>query len=121
MKYRFLLFVYLAILVVMVVVPLGALNTMLSDTFVLRLRLDYLVHALMFLPLLVLWRLSFARHPLWLIILTGLTLAAGLEGIQYLLPYRAWNVNDALGNAVGVVLGCALVGAMDVKKYESKH
>jgi VanZ family protein len=35
-----------------------------------------------------------------------------LEGIQFLLPYRSWNVNDALGNAVGVVMGCVLVGVM---------
>jgi glycopeptide antibiotics resistance protein len=112
MKYRVLLFLYLAFLVVMVVVPLGGLNTTLSDTFLFQLRLDYLVHAVVFAPLVVLWRLSFTRHPLWLIILTGLALAAGLEGIQFLLPYRSWNVNDALGNAVGVVMGCVLVGVM---------
>lgn len=103
---------YLAFLVMIVVVPLGGLNTTLMDTSLFQLRLDYLVHAVVFAPLVVLWRLSFTRHPLWLIILTGLALAVGLEGIQYLLPYRAWNVNDALGNAVGVVMGCALVGVM---------
>jgi glycopeptide antibiotics resistance protein len=114
MKYRVLLFMYLAFLVVVmvVVVPLGGLNTTLTDTFLFQLRLDYLVHAVVFAPLVVLWRLSFTRHPLWLIILTGLALAVGLEGVQFLLPYRAWNVNDAVGNAVGVVMGCALVGGV---------
>lgn len=107
---------YLIAIFLMVIAPLGGFATVLNNITVISLRLDYLLHALMILPLVVLWRLSFAHHPLWLIIPAGLALAVGLEGIQYLLPYRAWNVNDALGNAVGVALGCALVGAIDVKK-----
>jgi glycopeptide antibiotics resistance protein len=105
MKFKTLLVLYLMFLVVMVVVPLGELNTMLSDTFVFELRLDYLVHVLVFLPLVVLWRLGFARHSLWVIMGVGVILAVGLEGVQYMLPYRAWNVNDAVGNVTGVVLG----------------
>ena len=32
-----------------------------------------------------------------------IALAIDLERVQYLLPYRAWNVNDAIGNRVGVL------------------
>ncbi|MBN1227066.1 MAG: hypothetical protein JXA79_08735 [Deltaproteobacteria bacterium] len=31
--------------------------------------------------------------------------AQGTEGIQYLLPYRAYNVNDLLANSIGITLG----------------
>jgi len=63
----------------------------------------------MFLPLLVLWRLGFPRHPLWLILAGGLLLAAGMEGLQYLLPYRVYNVNDRLGNGAGALMGGILM------------
>ena len=39
-------------------------------------------------------------------------LAVGLEGVQYLLPYRAWNVNDAVGNILGFNLGSVTLPAM---------
>ena len=42
--------------------------------------------------------------------LAGLALAVGLEGVQYLLPYRAYNVNDMLGNGAGALMGGVLVG-----------
>ncbi|MFO7988622.1 MAG: VanZ family protein [Desulfotignum sp.] len=100
MKYRVLLFLYLVFLVVMITVPLG--TTILSDTYVFELRLDHLVHVLVFAPLVVLWRLGFPRHPVWKIVGVGVVLAVGLEGVQYLLPYRSGNVSDALANIVGV-------------------
>ncbi|MCA1786287.1 MAG: VanZ family protein [Desulfobacteraceae bacterium] len=107
MKFKTFLGLYLVFLVVMVLVPLGELNTTLSDTFVFELRLDYLVHVLVFAPVVVLWKLGFPRHSMWVIMGVGVVLAVGLEGVQYLLPYRSWNVNDAVGNVVGVVLGGA--------------
>ena len=60
---------YLPTLFLMTAAPLGGLKTTLTHTTVIHLRLDYLLHALMFMPLAPLWRLGFPRHPLWLIIL----------------------------------------------------
>jgi len=96
-----LLFLYLPTLFLLTAAPLGGLNTTLTHTTVIHLRLDYLPNALMFMPLAPLWRLGFPRHSLRLVIPAGLALAIGLEGVQYLPPYRAWNVNDAIGNGVG--------------------
>ena len=61
----------------------------------------YPLHALMFMPLAPPWRLGFPRHSLRRITPAGLTLAIGLEGVQYLLTYRAWNENDAIGDGAG--------------------
>lgn len=110
MKYRILLILYLLALLVMVTVPLEGVNTTMSDTFVFELRLDYLVHVVAFAPLVVLWRLGFPGHSVWMIMVAGVVLAVGLEGVQYLLPYRSWNVNDAVGNMIGVGIGCLVLG-----------
>ncbi len=56
MKFRKLLTLYLMALLVMVTVPLG---NALNDIFIFELRLDYLVHVLVFTPVVVLWRLGF--------------------------------------------------------------
>jgi glycopeptide antibiotics resistance protein len=75
---------------------------------VLQFRLDYLVHVVMFAPLVVLWRLVFPRHSWWVVFGTGLGLAAGLEGLQCGLSYRSWNVNDMIANMIGILLGSGI-------------
>jgi len=35
----------------------------------------------------------------------GILFAAGTEGLQYLLPYRSFNISDMIANMIGVVLG----------------
>ncbi len=101
MKFRKLLTLYLMALLVMVTVPLG---NALNDIFIFELRLDYLVHVLVFTPVVVLWRLGFPAFGVE-DCGVGVLLAVGLEGVQYGLPYRSWNMNDAVGNAVGVGVG----------------
>jgi glycopeptide antibiotics resistance protein len=39
----------------------------------------------------------------WLVV--GVLFALSTEAIQYLLPYRAFNINDLLANGFGVILG----------------
>ncbi len=75
---------------------------------VLQFRLDYLVHVVMFAPLVVLWRLVFPRHSWWVVFGTGLGLAAGLEGLQCGMSYRSWNVNDMIANMIGILLGSGI-------------
>lgn len=43
----------------------------------------------------------------WLVI--GVLFALVLEAVQYVLPYRAFNINDLLANGLGVVLGFVLM------------
>lgn len=107
---KIILFLYLSFLMLMVVVPLGGMNAALTNIFILELRFDYLVHVVVFVPLIVLWRLGFPGLSLWKIMWAGVVLAVGLEGVQYLLPYRSWNVNDAVGNTIGVGIGFWVLG-----------
>lgn len=51
--------------------------------------------------------LSLSQQLSWL--LTGLLFASTTEGLQYFLPYRAFNINDLLANLLGVMLGFAVL------------
>jgi len=50
---------------------------------------------------------SFSRNlqATLLYILLGLLFATANEAVQFLLPYRAFNINDLLANGLGVMLG----------------
>ncbi|MBC2704220.1 VanZ family protein [Desulfobacula sp.] len=110
-KSQKILTIYLMTLFLMMIIPLGGVSAGLNNFSVLQLRLDYLVHGLVFVPLVILWRMRFPGHPVWLILAGGIAIASGLEVIQYLLPYRAWNINDLVGNGAGVLLGGGLFRA----------
>lgn len=105
-KYKqFVFFAYLFAIVILTIVPLGFAGRPLNNTEVLSLRLDYLLHALVFLPLVSLWKLYFPGHPLWVIVPAGLMLAALAEISHLFIPYRGYNLNDLMGNILGVVFG----------------
>ncbi len=105
---KIVLFIYLVFILFISVVPLGGMSKSLSDTTVLSIRGDYLLHALVFLPLVPLWKFSIPSHTLWLVIPVGLLLAAGTEYSHYYLPYRAYNVNDLVANMLGVFIGALI-------------
>ena len=102
---KYLFITYLAAVIIVSLIPLGGTTIALNEHQALSIRLDYLVHALVFLPLVPLWRIVRPEHPWSLTIITGLLLAAVTEGSQYFIPYRAYNINDLLGNISGVLLG----------------
>jgi len=82
------------------------INSAGENITILRFRGDYFLHALMFVPW-AFFRPSFRfSNGTWLLL--GLLFAAGSEGLQYLLPYRAYNVNVLLANALGILAGFLL-------------
>lgn len=102
--------------------PINGSGSALNHTYVVKIRLDYLVHAAVYLPWAVLvwlavgpWiRSSVARIYLWIIL--SLIFAASLEIIQRFLPYRAYNINDLIANILGLVLGLLAVAAAGRKR-----
>ena len=50
----------------------------------------------------------------WLLLC--LLFAAGSEGLQYLLPWRAYNVNDLLANMMGILLGFSLLFLFNIRQ-----
>lgn len=92
----------------------------LNRTWVLHIRLDHLLHALLFIPWMVLlhWRWKEKRSVgfFMLALGAGFLLAVISEGAQLVLPYRAFNVFDLLSNCVGLVIG----GIVSIKMVVSR-
>jgi len=103
---------YLFAITALVALPLNNANE-LNDITILRLRGDYFLHILLFMPWSFFRQASKIKTLPWLLL--GLFFAAGSEGLQYFLPWRAFNVNDLLANALGVVLGWGLFILYKVK------
>jgi VanZ family protein len=106
---------YAAAIFILAVLPINGKDSHIDHVYLINIRLDYVIHAAIFLPWMLLYRLAL-KNPFegkrWKILLTGLLsgllFAAVTEGVQYIVPYRSFNVNDLIGNVIGVILGAAL-------------
>ena len=100
---------YLLFLILMTILPLnGSSSAHLNDILVVNIRLDYLIHSILFIPWIFLYMISFRPAGLsekLLMIAAGLLMAFSTEGVQYFLSYRSYNINDLLSNFLGVILG----------------
>lgn len=96
---------YICAVLLLIVLPLNQSGS-LNHITVVRIRGDYFFHALTFLP----WAFfgpALHRHWVWWL-LTGLLFAGSTECLQYLLPYRRFNINDMLSNSLGIIIGIAI-------------
>lgn len=93
---------YFATLAILMWAPLNGLGIPL-DNYIFGLRADHLLHASVFIPCaLFLWDII---GPKWLVWLASVAVGLVTEGGQCLLPYRGYDVNDLVANAIGVTLG----------------
>lgn len=107
---RGLFLLYILFVLLVSILPIHGPESPINNIHVIDIRLDYLLHALIFIPFVPLAMLStmFAAsvvRNMLLIILSGLLLAIISESIQYLIPYRTFNINDLISNTIGVILG----------------
>ena len=94
---------YFVLLAVLMWAPLNGLDVALNR-YVLGLRVDHLLHGAIYLlcPLFLMDFLNRRRgHMLLLAVIIGIF----TEFVQYLLPYRGFDVNDLVANMIGCVLG----------------
>lgn len=105
---------YFVLLAFLMWAPLNGLGIPL-DNYIFGLRTDHLLHASVFLPCaLMLLDLVPRRSLAWLA-----AVAVGMltEGVQYLLPYRGFDINDLVANFLGVSLGFVIT--LIARKYLS--
>ena len=78
------------------------------DNFVLGIRIDHLIHASVYLPcvIMIMPFCHFRWRRAWLV---ALAVALTTESVQWLLPYRGFDINDLIANILGVSLGSLLV------------
>lgn len=108
-------YLYAVLLIILSVLPINGPDTVINHIFIVSIRLDYLLHCLIYIPLvLFLWidkksALFAAPGKAFIWITTLLIFAAITEVIQYFLTYRAFNINDMLANILGIVIGFIII------------
>ncbi|MBO4751762.1 MAG: VanZ family protein [Bacteroidales bacterium] len=116
---RYVAAAYFAVLLITMWLPLGGIA---MDNLIFGLRPDHLFHASIYCFCAYFMWLLCGRKPMkaWRLGLIWLgSLATGVvtEFVQRLLPYRSFDVNDLLANAIGVTLGwMVLVGALSLSR-----
>lgn len=95
-------YTYILVIIALIALPLNT-SSELNNITILQLRGDYFFHILLFLPWMFFRKVFHIRYLYWLSL--GLFFASATEGLQYLLPWRAFNVNDMLANGMGVLVG----------------
>lgn len=100
---------YFVCLAILMWAPLNGVGIPL-DNYLLGLRMDHLLHASVFVPCSLFWMDLFrGRGRSWYTWLAAVATGLLTEGVQYLLPYRGFDVNDLVANFLGVSLGWLLV------------
>lgn len=101
--------IYLVILVVLHIIPVNG-NT-LNNNFILGIRWDYVGHFMAFSALGFLGNLLAIKKQFNLIATNILIvlIAIALESLQYIIPYRAFNINDIIANIIGIGLGFGII------------
>lgn len=105
--------IYFVAVVLLIILPINGDRFNLNDIMIISIRGDYFFHALVFIP----WAffMTSMRQPLWLWLILGLLFSTGTEMLQYLLPYRRFNINDLISNSLGIVLGMAFLTLFSAK------
>ncbi len=113
---KWLLYSYIILVIILHLIPTpGGLE--ISSAEVGFIRMDYLLHVLVFLPWMF-FSLTFRHNQtarkwslhdpsVWFGL--GILAATATEGIHYWLPYRSFNPVDMLANAAGVVIGAVVI------------
>lgn len=111
---RILGILFIAALVILMVTPVGS---RINKTFILGVRLDYIIHGLIYLPWMHIYSLiSRDRYNIVIGLISGVVLVIGLEYIQMLVPHRGFNLKDIIAGEVGVVISFMVTYLMRNKK-----
>lgn len=94
---------YFFLLAVLMWAPLNGLGVPLNN-FVFGIRLDHLLHASVYL-FCAFYLMDCKRLKPWLIWLISIAIGITTESVQYLLPYRGFDINDMAANFLGATLG----------------
>lgn len=87
------------------------------DEYILGLRFDHLLHASVFIPCsLFIYTPHWRKWGVWV---TAVGVGVLTETVQWLLPYRGFDINDMVANFLGVSLGWMII--LIIKHKTSKN
>jgi glycopeptide antibiotics resistance protein len=108
---------YTGLVLLLVTLPINGEDQFLgklNDNYVLQIRFDYISHALLFIPWVVLvwlgWGWLNKTTPTQMgLLVASFGFAIASECIQWPLTYRTFNINDLVSNSLGILLGYLLL------------
>lgn len=98
---------YLSFIILVSILPINGEEGGLNNNYTFNIRWDYLLHTMAYLPLPVL--MSSKLKNKWIILISALIIAIGLEAVQLIVPFRSFNINDLIANGIGVIMGWAFL------------
>ena len=112
---------YFSLLAILMWAPLNGLGVPL-DNYIFGLRADHLLHASVFLPCaFLLWDLlghCGVKGRKWAVWVASVVVGLISESVQYLLPWRGFDINDLVANTFGITLGW--VALLLVRRFRHK-
>lgn len=102
---RLFFFGYIFLIILLTSLKLNSAQD-LNNITIFQPRSDYFFHILLSLFLMFFRKVFHIRLLYWLLL--GLFFASATEGLQYLLPWRAFNVNDMAANGMGILVGALI-------------
>ena len=109
---------YFAGLAFLMWAPLNGVGIPLNN-YILGLRMDHLLHASVYIPCaLFLWDLFKVSRRKWYSWACAVMIGLITEGVQYLLPFRGFDINDLIANVLGVTLGWGVILMVRRRRYQ---
>lgn len=102
---------YFLAIMLLTLLPLNGNDSKINHIYIIEIRLDYLAHAILYLPMGLLARTFLQQHQLMqtkillICALGSFIFASGMEFLQFYTTWRSFNINDLLANNLGVLFG----------------
>jgi glycopeptide antibiotics resistance protein len=105
---------YVFVVFLLCILPVNGEKSSVNQVFIVHIRLDYWIHAVMFIPWMGLAIIRYrgigyvTGRPALLnamLFFSGILFAFFCESIQYFTTWRTFNINDLIANLLGVLLG----------------
>lgn len=114
---RNLTYIYIVALFLVSMLPINGKDSAINKIYFTsaEIRLDYLLHSILlvpWMPLRILYEKT-SRSVIFQWLSMGMMLAVSVEAVQYILPYRTYNIIDLLANIIGVFIGLLLWTAIN--------
>ncbi|MFN2396619.1 MAG: VanZ family protein [Bacteroidales bacterium] len=110
---RIIFFTYLLLILIAAFFPFTSTDiAAMNNISVMSFRLDHILHVIAFFPFYPLFFWLFRpinRKLRFVLLVTGLFLAAAVEFLHFFIEYRAFNPADLIANLVGVLLGTIIL------------
>lgn len=108
--------IYLIILFLAVLLPLHIFNAQLFKIAVFGIRIDYIIHVLLFTPWMWIIPFSKSKKSILFWLFTGVSVAVLIEFIQIIIPNRNYNIWDVGCNLLGLTISILTFVVLHYKK-----